>query len=102
MGETLGISPDQDPDYNLETLTGPEMDTHLLELWFQTVKTLSVSGFRIICIDSRTLNRETSTITVDCRDEELHCHRLTYTLDEGSQVAHEILKDRPDPRTDYD
>jgi hypothetical protein len=100
MSEVLGASPDQDPTYDLETLTGPEMDTHLLELWFQTVKVLPVSGFRIVCIDSRTVNPETHLVTVSCRDDELRNHQLTYTLDDDSPVAHEVLKDRPDPRTE--
>lgn len=101
MGETLGTSPDDDPNYELGTLTGPELDAHLLGLQFQSVKVLSLGGFRIICIDSRFVNPETNIVTVECRDEELHPHRLSYTLEDGSQVAHEMLKDRPNPRAKY-
>lgn len=101
MGEALGVSPDQEPDYELETLTGPELDAQLLGLWIREVPALRIGDFRVVCVDSRFVNPETRTVTVECRDEELHPHRLTYTLDDGSQVTHELLKDRPDPRTEY-
>ena len=101
MGERLGVSPDQDPAYELELLTGPEIDEHLLALCLQTATTLTISGTRILCIDNRTVNPETNIVTVTCRDEERHRHQLTYTLETDGPVIHEMLKDRPDPRTDF-
>lgn len=100
-GEFLGAASDQEPEYQLETLTGPAFDDHLLALVLRSVNTLSVSGYRLVCMTSRSVNPETNIVTVECRDEERHSHRLTYSLEPDSPIEHEMLKDRPDPRTEY-
>jgi hypothetical protein len=100
MGEGLGATPEQELVYELEMLTGPELDTRLLELVLLNARTLSVDGVRLLCVDSRYVNPETCTVTVECRDEERQGHRLTYSLEDGSPIAHEFLKERPDPRTE--
>lgn len=100
MGEGLLPPPDRNPELLLETLTGPLLDNHLLGLVARNMDTLSVDGYRLVCMNSRSVNPDTHVVTVECRDDEHHQHRLMYTLDDDSPVAHEMLKDRPDPRTE--
>lgn len=99
MGEGLLPPPDRDPEFLLEALTGPALDNHLVGLVLRNVDTLSVDGYRLICVNSRSVNPDTQMVTVECRDDKHHQHRLTYTLDDDSPVAHEMLEDRPSPRT---
>jgi hypothetical protein len=98
MAESLGRAPDEEPIFELEELTGPEFDYHLLELLTHATPAITIEGHsrhRLVSVYGRHVDQETSVVTADCRDDERHRHRLTYTLDKDSPVSHEMLEDEP-------